>query len=177
MPSIVNQYGFEKPAPVVWNVNPETEDQPLQFGPPKTLAICHGADTDDKTCHVSELSSKSVYQRCDRAADSGINLCERPPDDAVGFSTASSVGEEQPPTSDVTGHRTKDDRLESESGEMVTTSSKHTVKVPVSISNTFAKKVQGGSLSAVVDRSDATVMSSKSNCLNLDYSDSSDENL
>ncbi|KAK7100493.1 hypothetical protein V1264_023439 [Littorina saxatilis] len=43
MPRVLcKQYGFEKPPPVLWNANPETEDQPLDFHPSNNLAICDG---------------------------------------------------------------------------------------------------------------------------------------
>ena len=180
MPSIVNQYGFEKPAPVVWNVNPETEDQPLQFGPPKTLAICSSADTDSKKCDASEPPSKSVHCCSEREADLGINLHESLPDGDVDCGKASSVGRVQPEALDITGHRTERGRLENVSGETVTASSEHTVLVPASDSNdTLTKKVNSKLMSAVsvTDGCGSAVSNLQSNLLNLDYSDSSDENL
>ena len=189
MASVVNQYGFEKPAPVVWNANPETEDQPLQFGPPKTLAICHSADADDKERDASELCSESAVHCSEHAAaeNFGGKSCNGPPaKEVVGVSKASSAGEERLGTLDFTCHRTEDNRLEldKESGETVSSSSRCAVDVPVTVSSTLAEKVNCELTPAVTDRSDAAIsMNSQSkgpsttNVLNLDYSDSSDENL
>ena len=180
MPSVVNQYGFEKPAAVVWNVNPETEDQPLQFGPPKTLAICPSADTDSKKCDASEPPSKSVHCCSEREADFGINLHESLPDRDVDCGKASSVGRVRLEALDITGHRTECGRLENETGETVTASSEHTVLVPASDSNgTLTEKANCKLTSAVsvTDGSGSAVTNLQSNLLNLDYSDSSDENL
>ncbi|XP_076462380.1 uncharacterized protein LOC143294788 [Babylonia areolata] len=72
MPSTpLHPFTLQSPAPVVWNVNPDTEDLPLQFGPASmTLAVCP-ADHDGAGSSVSDVSHWPQGKReCGRSASS-----------------------------------------------------------------------------------------------------------
>ncbi|KAL8583778.1 hypothetical protein ACOMHN_036413 [Nucella lapillus] len=61
MPPPLNQYNFEQPAPLVWNANPQTEDQPLDFAPPTALpAICGGSRGESQPLRCGSSHSLSL---------------------------------------------------------------------------------------------------------------------